>query len=50
VRSLLFDTPALDPVVIAATAVTLLGAALAGAALPAWEATRSDPATVLRAD
>ncbi len=50
VRSVLFGAPVLDPIVLVATAVTLLGVALAGAVLPAWEASRSDPAAVLRAE
>jgi hypothetical protein len=50
VRSVQFGAPVFDLVVLATTAVTLLGVAVAGAVLPAWEASRSDPAAVLRAD
>jgi ABC-type lipoprotein release transport system permease subunit len=36
------------PVTLAAVAVTMLAVAAAAASLPAWRASRVDPATVLR--
>jgi putative ABC transport system permease protein len=48
--SLLFETEPLDPATFAATAATLLGAALAACWVPARRATRVDPSTALRAD
>ena len=46
----LFQTQATDPVVLAAVAVLLLGAGLAATSLPAWRASKLDPAISLRAE
>ena len=46
----LFHTQPTDPVVLATVAVLLVGAGLAAAGLPAWRASRLDPAMSLRAE
>jgi putative ABC transport system permease protein len=46
----LFQTQATDPLVLAAVAVLLVSAGLAAAGLPAWRASRLDPAISLRAE
>ncbi|MFL5579396.1 MAG: ADOP family duplicated permease [Gemmatimonadaceae bacterium] len=47
---LLFDVAPADPIVLGAVAAVILGVAAAGSAVPAWRATRVDPAEVLRTD
>jgi predicted permease len=49
-ESELFETAPVDPLVIAAVVVLLASTALAAASVPAWRATRIDPAEVLRAE
>jgi ABC-type antimicrobial peptide transport system permease subunit len=46
----LFETPPADPTVFVTVIGILLAAAAAAASVPAWRATRIDPATTLRAD
>ena len=46
----LFHTQPTDPLVLATVAVLLVGAGLAAAGLPAWRASRLDPAISLRAE
>jgi len=48
VASFLYRMKADDPRVIAAAAAILLGAALTAGYLPAWRASRIDPAAALR--
>ena len=50
IGSQLFRVGATDPFVAATTAATVMGAALAACWLPAWRASRIDPASALRAD
>ena len=45
IRSLLYGTTALDPVVFAVVSVALLAVAAVACALPAWRASRLDPIT-----
>jgi len=49
-KSELFETAPADPLVLAAVVVLLILTALAAASIPAWRATRIDPAEVLRAE
>jgi ABC-type lipoprotein release transport system permease subunit len=48
--TLLFDVQPIDPMTFAGTAGVLGAAALLACALPAWRATRVDPAVTLRQD
>jgi ABC-type antimicrobial peptide transport system permease subunit len=48
--ALLFETSPYDPVVLVVTAASLSFAALCASLVPAWRATRVDPAISLRAD
>jgi predicted permease len=50
VATMLFDTPARDPIVLAGVALTLIVVAVIAAAVPAWRATRVDPYVALRAE
>ncbi len=49
-QSELFETQAADPTIFAIVFVALIATALAAASIPAWRATRIDPADVLRAE
>jgi predicted permease len=48
IQSMLYGTPALDPVVFLVVSVTLLLVASAACAVPAWRASRLDPVIALR--
>lgn len=50
IRSLLYDTPAMDPVAIGASLLLLLAAAALAAALPARRAASTDPMGALRTE
>jgi predicted permease len=50
IRSMLYGTQAVDPVVFALVGATLLGFATVACAVPAWRASRLDPMTALRAE
>jgi predicted permease len=50
IQPLLYQTSAHDPAVFAAVAAALAGAALAASLIPAWRASRVDPAVALRAE
>jgi predicted permease len=50
IESLLFETPARDPVTIAVVAAILAACAIAAALAPSVTAARTDPMTALRAD
>jgi ABC-type antimicrobial peptide transport system permease subunit len=49
-ESELFETAPADPLVFAAVVVLLISTAVAAASIPAWRATRIDPAEVLRTE
>ena len=49
-ESLLYGVRALDPATFAGAFVSLLMAAMIACAIPAWRASRTDPATTLRAE
>jgi predicted permease len=49
-ESELFETAPADPLVFALVVVLLVSTALASSSIPAWRATRIDPANVLRAE
>ena len=49
-QSQLFETAPTDPLVFSAVCLLLLVTALVAASIPAWRATRIDPAEVLRAE
>ncbi len=48
IRSMLYGTTALDPVVFAVVSIMLLAVAAVACAVPAWRASRLDPITALR--
>jgi putative ABC transport system permease protein len=50
IQRILLGVTMTDPVVVPATIATLLIAALAAYAVPAWRASRVDPAEALRAE
>jgi len=50
IRSMLYETRPLDPVVFAAVAATLLVVAALACMLPAWRASRLDPMQALRTE
>jgi predicted permease len=49
-QSELFETQAADPAIFAIVFVLLIATSVAAASIPAWRATRIDPAEVLRAE
>jgi len=50
VRSLLFETPVMDPLAVGVSVVLLLVAAAAAAIIPARRAASTDPMRVLRTE
>ncbi|HYL34275.1 MAG TPA: ABC transporter permease [Bryobacteraceae bacterium] len=48
ISKLLFNVAAVDPITFGVTCLGMLGAAVAASAVPAWRATRVDPANALR--
>lgn len=50
IGSQLYQVGAADPFVAVTTVATVMGAAFAACWLPAWRASRTDPASALRAD
>jgi predicted permease len=49
-RGMLYQTAAMDPLIYAAVAITLLAVAAAACAVPAWRASRIDPMQALRTE
>jgi len=49
-QSELFETQAADPAIFAIVSAVMISTAVAAASIPAWRATRIDPAEVLRAE
>lgn len=49
-EAFLYETPSRDPLVFGLVALTLLGAGLLASSMPAWRASRVDPAVSLRAE
>jgi ABC-type antimicrobial peptide transport system permease subunit len=50
IASLLFETPARDPVVLGAVSGLLLSVAMLASLIPAWRAARTAPADALRGE
>ena len=50
IRSMLYETPALDPIVFPGVAMLLLVVGMAACILPAWRASRLDPVLALRSE
>ena len=50
IRSMLYETQPLDPVVYVAVSATLLVVAACACLLPAWRASRLDPMQALRTE
>jgi ABC-type lipoprotein release transport system permease subunit len=50
INPVLFGVKTTDPLVMPLVVLTLLGVALVASAIPAWRASRVDPAQVLRAE
>jgi ABC-type lipoprotein release transport system permease subunit len=50
VSGLLFEVSPLDPLTFASVVVILLGVSAASTLFPAWNASRVDPAKILRAE
>jgi ABC-type lipoprotein release transport system permease subunit len=50
IASLLFETPARDPVVLSAVSALLLTVAVLASLIPAWRAARTAPADALRGE
>jgi putative ABC transport system permease protein len=47
-RTLVYGTDPRDPAIVALSALTLIVAAFIAGAIPAWRASRTDPASVLK--
>lgn len=50
IRSMLYETEPLDPIVFAAVAMLLLNVAIGACLAPAWSASRLDPMQALRTE